>query len=140
MSEVKTIHIAAAIIRDEEGRLLLVRKRGTQAFMQAGGKIEAGEAPVTALVRELKEELGLAITSEDVRYIGMRDAVAANEPGYRVEAELFDLVLRDPRPIEPAGEIDAVRWVHPAEASCLTLAALTRDHVMEIASGLSLHG
>ena len=140
MSEVGTIHIAAAIIRDEEGRLLLVRKRGTQAFMQAGGKIEAGEAPVAALVRELKEELGLAITPEDVRYIGMRDAVAANEPGYRVEAELFDLVLRDSRPIEPAGEIDAVRWVHPAEASCLPLAALTRDHVIEIASGQSLHG
>ena len=140
MSEVKTIHIAAAIIRDEEGRLLLVRKRGTQAFMQAGGKIEAGEAPVAALVRELKEELGLVITPEEVRSIGMRDAVAANEPGYRVEAELFNFVLRASRPIEPAGEIDAVRWVHPAEASCLPLAALTRDHVIEIASGQSLHG
>ena len=140
MSDVRTIHIAAAIIRDEEGRLLLVRKRGTQAFMQAGGKIEAGEASVAALVRELKEELGLAIRPDDVRYIGMRDAVAANEPGYRVEAELFDLVLRDPRPIKAAGEIDAVRWVHPAEASCLPLAALTRDHVMEIVAGQSHHG
>ncbi len=31
------IHIAAALILDTGGRALLVRKRGTEAFMQAGG-------------------------------------------------------------------------------------------------------
>ena len=140
MSDVRKIYIAAAIIRDEDGRLLLVRKRGTQAFMQAGGKIEAGEAPVAALVRELKEELSLIIAPEDVRYIGRRDAVAANEPGYRVEAELFDLVLHGAEAIEPAGEIDAVRWLHPAEASCVPLAALTHDNVLAIVADESIRG
>ena len=32
------IRIVAALIRDEAGRVLLVRKRGTAAFMQPGGK------------------------------------------------------------------------------------------------------
>ncbi|WP_245449171.1 NUDIX domain-containing protein [Ensifer sp. NM-2] len=35
------------------GNTLLVRKRGTRSFMQAGGKIEAGETPREALSREL---------------------------------------------------------------------------------------
>jgi hypothetical protein len=32
-----TIEIVAALIRDGAGRMLLVRKRGTTAFMQPGG-------------------------------------------------------------------------------------------------------
>lgn len=45
MSE-RTISIVAALIRDDAGRLLLVRKRGTLAFMQPGGKRDAGESDV----------------------------------------------------------------------------------------------
>ena len=47
------IRIAAALLIGADGQTLLVRKRGTQAFMQPGGKIEAGEQPVHALAREL---------------------------------------------------------------------------------------
>jgi hypothetical protein len=35
------IRIAAALIRRDDGRVLLVRKRATDSFMQPGGKIEA---------------------------------------------------------------------------------------------------
>ena len=59
------IRIVAAVVADERGRLLLVRKRGTTAFMQPGGKLEPGESPVDALAREIREELGVGIT--DVR-------------------------------------------------------------------------
>ena len=34
-----TISVVAALIRDGDGRVLLVRKRGTAAFMQPGGKL-----------------------------------------------------------------------------------------------------
>ena len=46
------IIIAAAIITDSQGRCLLVRKRGTEYFMQPGGKPEIGETPHAALIRE----------------------------------------------------------------------------------------
>ncbi|WP_456681551.1 NUDIX domain-containing protein [Bradyrhizobium sp. USDA 3311] len=41
-----------------DGRVLLVRKKATESFMQPGGKIEIGEHPQDALRRELSEELG----------------------------------------------------------------------------------
>ena len=42
---------------DGAGHVLLVRKADTRFFMQAGGKIEPGEEPAAALVRELHEEI-----------------------------------------------------------------------------------
>ena len=48
----RVIRVAAAVVTDDAGRFLLVRKRGTTAFMQPGGKIEPGEDPRAALVRE----------------------------------------------------------------------------------------
>jgi len=46
------IQIAAAIIINDHDEILLVRKEGSIYFMQAGGKIEIGETPIQALVRE----------------------------------------------------------------------------------------
>jgi 8-oxo-dGTP pyrophosphatase MutT (NUDIX family) len=43
---IDTINIVAALIIDGAGRVLLVRKRGTDAFMQPGGKRDAGEDDV----------------------------------------------------------------------------------------------
>ena len=47
------MRIAVALLTDAAGRLFLVRKRNTAAFMQPGGKIEAGEDALATLRREL---------------------------------------------------------------------------------------
>ena len=57
----RTLHIAAACLIDDDGRLLLVRKRGTRVFMLPGGKREALESPLQTLARELDEELNLQL-------------------------------------------------------------------------------
>lgn len=121
------VHIAAAVIRDRQGRLLLVRKRGTAAFMQAGGKIEAGEDPVAALLRELQEEIGLIVTPAQVRHLGRFEAEAANEPGCLVLAELFDVPLTCE--VRPAAEIAELVWLAPGDDPP-PLAPLTRQHVL----------
>lgn len=123
------IRIAAALILDSAGRALLVRKRGTQAFMQAGGKIEPGEAPLDALRRELCEELEIELTAEP-EHLGRFSAPAANEEGRIVEAEIFHLRLEGP--LSPAAELEEIRWVDPGKPGLL-LAPLTRDHVLPLA-------
>ena len=124
----KTIRIAAALLIEPNGQTLLVRKRGTQAFMQPGGKIDAGEQPAEALARELHEELGLIIEPTDAVYLGHFSAPAANEPGYTVEAELFQVTIDEP--VTPAAEIEEVRWIDPATDGDLILAPLTRDLIL----------
>nr|WP_163501852.1 NUDIX domain-containing protein [Halomonas socia] len=120
------LHIAAAIIVDDAGRLLLVRKRDTQAFMQAGGKIEPGETAAAALVRELHEEL--AQRPGRLVYVGEYQAPAANEPGQQIRAHLFRVNIAGC--VTPAAEIAELRWVTPHQALGLPLAPLTRNKVL----------
>jgi 8-oxo-dGTP diphosphatase len=126
------IRIVAALIRDDTGRVLLVRKRGTKAFMQPGGKLDAGEDDITALSREILEELGCVLDPESVLPLGAFDAVAANEPGFRVEANLYRVDVTGE--ISPSREIDEAIWVDPASPPDIHLAPLTRDHVLPLAS------
>ncbi|USW02231.1 NUDIX domain-containing protein [Pseudomonas pergaminensis] len=123
-----TIRIAAALLIGSDGQTLLVRKRGTQAFMQPGGKIDAGEQPADALARELHEELNLRIEPGAAVYLGKFSAPAVNEPGFTVEAELFQVQIDVP--VSPAAEIEEVRWIDPAGDGGLALAPLTRDLIL----------
>ena len=60
----KTIHVAAAVIRD--GDRIFATQRGYGPYKDGwefpGGKIEAGETPEQALAREIREELDTEIT------------------------------------------------------------------------------
>jgi len=130
---VAVIRIAAAVIVDEGGRALLVRKRGTTAYMQAGGKLGTGEAPQEALRRELLEELGCDLVGTP-RPLGRFRAPAANEAGHMVEAELFAVNLAGE--IRPAAEIEDAIWHDPDDLDSIVLAPLTRDHALPLARGL----
>ena len=124
----RIIHIAAALLLNADGQTLLVRKRATTAFMQPGGKIEAHELPVQALARELEEELGLVIDPTQATFLGQFSAPAANEPGFVVQAEIFQLTID--AEVSPAAEIEEVIWVDPAIDPALELARLTRDLIL----------
>ncbi|QIA05113.1 MULTISPECIES: NUDIX hydrolase [Pseudomonas] len=124
----RIIRIAAALLIGPDGQTLLVRKRNTTAFMQPGGKIEADELPVHALARELEEELGLVIDPAQASFLGQFSAPAANEPGFVVQAELFQLTID--AGVSPAAEIEEVIWIDPATDGDVVLAPLTRDLIL----------
>jgi 8-oxo-dGTP diphosphatase len=130
MSET-TISIVAALIRDESGRVLLVRKRGTSVFMQPGGKRDPGEDDATALARELDEELGCQVVSGSLKPLGAFVAASANEPGWMVQAAVYAVDVTGT--ITARAEIEEIAWIDPAQADALTLAPLTRDHVLPLA-------
>ncbi|MBA1232114.1 NUDIX domain-containing protein [Pseudomonas viridiflava] len=126
----KIITIAAALLIAPDGKTLLVRKRGTQAFMQPGGKIEPGEAASAALARELEEELGLVIDPQQAVFLGEFNAPAANEPGFEVHCQLFE--VETDACVVPAAEIEEVIWVDTRSHAGLNLAPLTRDLILPL--------
>ena len=128
-SDAPVIGIAAEVIMDERGRLLLVRKRGTEVFMLPGGKIGRGEDAIEALAREVEEELGCGIAIGP-RPLGRFSAPAANEPGSVVDAELFAVELVGEA--VPAAEIAEAQWRDPDESPPFPLAPLAREHVLPL--------
>lgn len=117
-------------MRDGAGRVLNVRKRGTQKFMLPGGKPEPGETPKEAVIREFHEELGVALDPSSVSALGEFRAAAANEPGFEVVAHVFEHPLIEG--VQARAEIDAVEWIDPSEEvarSRSDLAPLNTDHI-----------
>ena len=59
----KTVLVSAVALVDADGRVLIAQRPEGKAMAGLwefpGGKIEPGETPEVALVRELKEELGI---------------------------------------------------------------------------------
>jgi 8-oxo-dGTP diphosphatase len=124
----RQILIAAAVLAGPDGRVLLVRKRGTSTFMQPGGKLEPGEAPLAALQREVHEELGLVVDPAVTHYLGRFSAPAAHETDATVVAEAFWLDIGSTP--TPQAEIEEVRWVDPLHPGQIELAALSRQHIL----------
>jgi 8-oxo-dGTP diphosphatase len=128
----KIIGVVAALIRDDAGRMLVVRKRGTAAFMQPGGKRDAGEDDLTALEREIREELGCQMVPGSAQALGQFNSAAANEPGWQVQASVY--AVKVDGAIAPQAEIAEALWIHPTALESIVLAPLTRDHVLPLAS------
>lgn len=124
------IRIAAAAIADRDGRVLLVRKQGTQAFMQPGGKLEVGEAPQSCLARELGEELGVEVDERAMVRLGVFSAPAANESDATVEAVVFAVTLHGD--VAAKAEIAEIAWIDPRRPGGIALAPLTRDRILPL--------
>jgi 8-oxo-dGTP pyrophosphatase MutT (NUDIX family) len=60
---------ADALIRDPDGRVLLVRRADDRRWAMPGGWVDPGETPAQAAVREAFEETGLVVADPQLRHI-----------------------------------------------------------------------
>jgi 8-oxo-dGTP diphosphatase len=124
--------VVAAVISDETGKILLTRRPegshmgGLWEF--PGGKVEPGEAPPAALVRELEEELGLSAV------IGKPLTFAVHEEaGLRILLLFYEAAMGDAPPTALEGQ--EIAWVAPADLNSYPTPPADKeliDRLMEI--------
>jgi 8-oxo-dGTP diphosphatase len=106
------IFVVAVALIDVQGRVL-VQQRPAGSFMPGlwefpGGKVETGETPEQALVREVREELGITLAQADVTPFTF-----ASEPhsGKHLLLLLYYATRWQGEP--QALHAEALQWVHP---------------------------
>ncbi len=106
--------VVAVVLVDADGRVLLARR--PEGKMMAGlwefpgGKVHDGEAPEAALIRELKEELGI-----DVREACLAPLTFASHRYERFHLLMPLYVCRRWSGTIAAREGQALAWVRPAK-------------------------
>jgi 8-oxo-dGTP diphosphatase len=110
---VPPVLVSAAVIVSGGRVLLSQRKGGTHlagAWEFPGGKVEPGEDPRDALVRELLEELGVAVTVGDVVEVTFH-----RYPAKDVLLLFYEAHLAPGSPEPRALDVAAVRWAEASE-------------------------
>jgi 8-oxo-dGTP diphosphatase len=113
------------VVRD--GRVLAARRTTPAAaagrWEFPGGKVEAGESPEAALVREVREELGCR-----VEVTGWLRGSVPTGGGHDLEVALATLVDGEPHPVEH----DRVRWLGPDELDAVDWLGPDRPFLEEL--------
>lgn len=104
--------VAAAALIDADGRVLLAQRPEGKAMAGLwefpGGKVQAGETPEAALVRELREELGLETRDSCLAPVAF---ASHGYEGFHLLMPLFACRVwqGDPQPLEG----QKLAWVRP---------------------------
>jgi ADP-ribose pyrophosphatase YjhB (NUDIX family) len=124
----RRIPCVGAVVKDETGRLLLIKRGhepGVGLWSIPGGRIEPGESDVAALVREVREETGLDVVAGRLLGVVQRPGLAG------AVADITDYVA-----VVTGGELMAgddaadARWLDPAAVALM-------DAAGQLTSGLT---
>lgn len=126
-SEAKTS--VAALVRDDDGRVALVRNHWSDGWVLPGGKVEPGESLRRALVREVREEIGVDVTVERPLAVSEQEFRHGDESlsGYFA---VFETRADDPSLGDDLGEddaeIEAAGWFREVPEPCENADLLNR--------------
>lgn len=127
------ILVAAVALIDRDGRVLLARRPAGKPMAGLwefpGGKVEPGETPETALIRELSEELGIGTWSSCLAPLTFASHAYAD---FDLLMPLFACRKWEGSPLPREGQ--TLKWVrprdmkdHPMPPADLPLVAMLRD-------------
>ena len=111
---VKIVLVAACALIDADGRVLLAQRPEGKSMAGLwefpGGKVETGERPEQSLIRELREELGIAVKEECLAPLTFASHLY---PDFHLLMPLY--VCRRWEGFVSAAEGQQLKWVKPSE-------------------------
>ena len=123
------VQCVGAIIFDEAGRLLLIKRGhdpGAGLWSVPGGRIEPGETDEQAVVREVAEETGLLVTCGPLIGAVQRPGL----PGYVLEIRDYGATVSGGTLVAGDDAADA-RWTSRAQLAALDAAGQLTDGLLE---------
>ena len=122
------IEVVAALIRDGDRFLICQRPAHKARGMQwefPGGKVEPGESPEEALIRECREELGVTL-----RVNGLYAELVHDYPELTIHLMLLEAVVAEGTPT--LLEHHALRWILPEETEQFAFCPADQEFVKKI--------
>jgi len=135
---VNRVRVAAAVVWDGPRLLMTQRPPGGALGLQwefPGGKLEPGETPEQAIVREVREELAVGATPHE------RLDTVAHDYAHGVHVEIvFVRCTLDSFRFTPGAGVHAVRWQAPADTALGDVLEADRDFVRQLRAGAATPG
>ncbi|HEX4374000.1 MAG TPA: NUDIX domain-containing protein [Puia sp.] len=101
--------ITAGLVVIKDRKLLLAFSKNKRAWYLPGGKIDDGETTLTALIREIKEELDILLVKEELKFYTHVSALAFGEhPEIMMEQDCFLYDFTDTP--KPNAEIEDLKY------------------------------
>jgi 8-oxo-dGTP pyrophosphatase MutT (NUDIX family) len=98
---------ADALVRNDAGEVLLVRRADDGRWAMPGGWVDPGETPAQAAVREVAEETGMHVSEPRLLHTELRSQSVHFTYGCRLDGgelrtsdESLDVAFRDPEQVE----------------------------------------
>ncbi|MDN3053234.1 NUDIX domain-containing protein [Streptomyces sp. SRF1] len=106
-----------AVVRDEQGRVLLIHKTDNDLWALPGGGHDVGESIAQTVVREVEEETGISVVVESVvgLYTDPQHVMAYDDGEVRQQFSICFHARPVGGELRTSSESKEVRWVSPAD-------------------------
>lgn len=105
-----TIIDKVAWLHLHQGRVLSTRSRGKDRYYFPGGKREPGETDAQTLIREIREELTVALEPTSLQYLGTFEAQAHGHAA-GILVRMICYAADYAGTLQPAAEIEEIAWL-----------------------------
>ncbi len=100
-----------AYILIKDGQVLVTKSKGKDTYYLPGGKRDPGENDAEALIREIEEELSVALLPQTIKYLGTFSAQAhGHSKGVLVKMTCYEAEYEGV--LKAASEIEELRWLN----------------------------
>jgi 8-oxo-dGTP diphosphatase len=128
--DAEIIHKAGGILIHDR-KIMLERHGGVDTYILPGGKLEEGETPAQALIRELQEEFAISVSEDVLEAVGSFQSPAVHRPDRIVHIDAF-IVKKWDGEITLHDGIEEVIWINSLDKDRLKLSSIVLQHILPL--------